>query len=64
MIFRNGGSYWALMVYIALQKARFVYFPCVFVGGLAFFLQSELLKMYFVQNFLGNLSFGVVFGTF
>ena len=36
------------MVDIALQKARFVYFPGVFVGGLAFCLQSELLKMYFV----------------
>ena len=52
------------MVDIALQKAGFVHFPCVFVGGLAFCLQSELLKMDFVKTFLGNLSFGVVLEVF
>ena len=47
------------MVDIVLQKARLICFLCLFiVGGLVFYLQISLQKVFSVLNFLGNLSEG------
>ena len=44
------------MFYIALQKARFVYFPCVSVGGLAIRIaktEKQFVKMCYQAKTFG-----------